>query len=125
MNPYTIPHREARAAAKRMLEREFNVRFLDEETAVALRGGESWKADLVSEDLRIVAEVKAMTFGGRVGSKIRGLATACLLLAGVQADRKLLVLSDPEMVAVFKSKGKRYWKVAEALGVEIRQLTYV
>jgi len=106
-----------------MLEREFNVRFLDKETEVPLLGGESWKADLVSEDLRIVAEVKAMTFWGRVGSKIRGLATACLLLAGVQADRKLLVLSDPEMVDVFKDQGKRYWKVAEALGVEVRQLT--
>lgn len=81
--------------------------------------------DLVSENQRIVGEVKtsepnsrAMKGNGLRTAQLGDLARDCLLLLTVKADRRILVLTDKTVFEKFKET--QYGKAAIRLGIDLR-----
>lgn len=106
--------RKAEDAARHWLERKFGLPFSKRSLQVGFKSDGKpalHSFDLVSEDGKIVAEVKShqLTRSGKVPSgKISDAYSACLMLEKVAARMKLLVLTDYEFYAIFRrySDGK-------------------
>lgn len=101
----------AEESVKSKLEKEFGQDFIKKKLPI---GQKSWEFDLVSEDGKVVAQVKSCQkkYGQLTDTQIqtrfkRGYAFDCLLLDRVKADRKYFFLvADKELFDHFKDWSK-------------------
>lgn len=115
--------KEKENKVRRKLEKEFNTRL--PETTLPLPGGTQHTFDLVSQDRKIIGEIKTsepnkMRKTDRLRSATYGdLCRDCLLLLYPRrAKHRIMILTDNTVREKFIKS--RYGQVAKAKGIDIR-----